>query len=214
MLSVNRHPERRNVSGRDVQENWSLTPPDPPLGDGVVELRPWRETDAPAVHEACLNDTEIARWSPISDDLTEADALAYIRSRVEWWARGTKASFAIVDVASQEVVGALGLHWIDWERSIAEVGGAWVKRSARKRGIATRAIVLVSRWALLELGIARLQCTVDVRNSASRRLAESAGFKPEGVHRSFRELKGERVDELMLSLLPDDLISNGHAGDG
>jgi RimJ/RimL family protein N-acetyltransferase len=192
-----------------VGEDRSLSPPQPPLGDGVVELRPWTEADAPAVYNACHDDAEIDRWLTISRDLTEDDAVAYVRSRIEWWRRGTKASFAVVDVRSREVVGSLGVHWIDWKRSIAELGDAWVERSARRRGVATRAIILVSRWALFELGFARVQCTVDVRNFGSRRFIERAGFKPEGVHRSFRELKGERVDELMLSLIPEDLTSGG-----
>ena len=39
----------------------------------------------------------------------------------------------------------------------------------------------------------------------SQRVAEKAGFRREGVLRSFRELKGMRRDYVIYSLLPGDL---------
>src|SRR3954447_14716018 len=49
------------------------------LSDGVVTLREWRESDAPAVFEAC-QDEEILRWNPgIPRPYTMEDALAFVR---------------------------------------------------------------------------------------------------------------------------------------
>ena len=36
-------------------------PPSPPLSDGTVTLRPWREQDVEAIVSACSDD-EIAWW--------------------------------------------------------------------------------------------------------------------------------------------------------
>ena len=71
----------------------------------------------------------------------------------------------------------------------------------------TRAVALLARWALTEGGLARVQLRADVENVASRRVAEKAGFKLEGILRSARwnSRLGRRVDWAMYSLLPGDL---------
>jgi RimJ/RimL family protein N-acetyltransferase len=91
-----------------------------------------------------------------------------------------------------------------FDDAIGEVG-YWMKREARGRGLATRALALVSRWALGEKRLARFQLRADVENVASQRVAEKAGFVREGVLRSSLELKGERRDVIMYSLVPEDL---------
>jgi len=83
--------------------------------------------------------------------------------------------------------------------------GYWVKREARGRGVATRALELVARWALVEKGLGRFQLRADVANGPSQRVAEKAGFVREGVLRSALAFKGERRDVVMYSLVPDDL---------
>ena len=89
---------------------------------------------------------------------------------------------------------------------MAEVG-YWVARAGRGRGHATRALRLLSHWLLDDLGVARVQLQADVRNEASLRVAEKAGFTREGVLRSSRynARRGERVDFAMFSLLPGEL---------
>jgi RimJ/RimL family protein N-acetyltransferase len=71
--------------------------------------------------------------------------------------------------------------------------------------VATRALRLVSVWALDELGLQRISLLAEPENVPSQRVAEKAGFRREGVLRSFRELKGARRDYVMYSLLPGDL---------
>ncbi len=71
--------------------------------------------------------------------------------------------------------------------------------------MATRAVRLLSRWALTELGLSRVQLGTYIDNYASQRVAERCGFVREGVLRSYIEVKGCRHDVVMFSLLPDDL---------
>ena len=73
--------------------------------------------------------------------------------------------------------------------------------------MASRAVRLASEWALRACGLERLQLRADVRNTASRRVAENAGFHEEGVLRSIRfsPRQGRRVDFAMYSLLPGEL---------
>jgi RimJ/RimL family protein N-acetyltransferase len=164
------------------------------LEDDVVRLRPFEESDVPAIVDAC-QDPEIPRWTAVPSSYTEADARA-------WLASDEEESFAVVDRASGELLGSIGVRYLDG--GIGEVG-YWVKREARGRGVATRALGLVARWALVKKRLGRFQLRADVANEPSQRVAEKAGFVREGVLRSALAFKDERHDVVMYSLVPDDL---------
>jgi len=184
----------------------SIQPPSPPLSDDVVALRPWIERDVPAIVDAC-RDQDIAWWlDQVPQPYGEADARTYVAMTRRGWKDGTHAAFAVTDAETGEVVGSVGIHWLDPENGVAEVG-YWVRRESRGRGVATRATRLVARWALATCGMRRLQLRADSRNVASQRVAESAGFRREGVLRSarFNPRQSRRVDFVLYSLLPDEL---------
>jgi ribosomal-protein-alanine N-acetyltransferase len=113
-----------------------------------------------------------------------------------------ETAFAITDRRSGELMGAIGVREVD--QANAQIG-YWVKREARGRGVATRALGLVSRWAFEELGAGRVQLFTEPGNVASQRVAEKAGFVREGVLRRYLNIKGERRDGVIFSLLPEDL---------
>ena len=182
-----------------------VSPPEPPLSDGVATLRPWEPGDAEAITAAC-NDRTIAEFlDQIPSPYTEADARAFLHMCGEGWRDGTLSNFAITDADTGDVVGSVGVRWVDPDQGVAEVG-YWLAPGARGRGICTRAVRLISRWAIDE-GAERLQLRADSLNAASRKVAVNAGFTEEGVLRSSRynARLGRRVDFVMYSLLPDEL---------
>ena len=85
--------------------------------------------------------------------------------------------------------------------------GYWVVREARGRGVAKRALRLLSRWALNEHGLARVQLIVEPENVASIRVAENAGFQREALLRSYIELHGRRRDVYLYALFADDVAA-------
>ena len=93
------------------------------LEDDVVRLRPFEDADVRAIAVAC-QDPEIPRWTAVPSPYTEADARAWLESDEE-------ESFAVVDRASDELLGSIGVRHLDG--GIGEVG-YWVKREARGRG--------------------------------------------------------------------------------
>jgi RimJ/RimL family protein N-acetyltransferase len=185
-----------------------IRPPQPPLSDGVVTLRPWGEDgDVEAITAAC-NDRAIAEFLDlIPSPYTRRDARAYIRLCREGWATGTMTNFAIT-VAGRSAIGSIGVRWLEPEHGVAEVG-YWVAPDRRGRGICTRSLRLVSRWAIDNCGAERLQLRADELNPASRKVAENAGFTQEGILRSsrFNARLGRRVDFVMYSLLPGELVA-------
>lgn len=182
-------------------------PPSPPLSDGVVTLRPWTASDVPAITAACADD-EIARWlDQVPQPYTESDASAYVTMVRQGWRDGSQYASAIVDAETGEVLGSIGVRPLTGlDEGTAEVG-YWVRGEARGRGIASRALRLVSDWTLRELGVGRLQLRADERNVPSQRVAENVGFTREGVLRAsrFNARQNRRADFVMYSLLPGEL---------
>ena len=149
----------------------------PRLDDGVIALRPPSPDDVDAITAAC-QDPEIPRWTRVPSPYTRAHAIDYVERSVRTWDQGTDAPFMIVDAESGALRGAIGVHRFGGADDGPEVG-YWIERTARGRGTATRALRLVSDWARRELGV-RLLLQADVRNAASRHVAEKVGFRYEG----------------------------------
>ena len=177
--------------------------PDPPLRDEVAALRPYTEKDAAAII-AGVEDPEVPRWTVIPSPYGEADAQDFLRNIEPRRLAGTELGLAITPAGGSEVIGGVGLLNFAWEHGRAEAG-YWVAGGSRRRGVGSRALRLLSRWALTDLGLERVEVLVNPENEASQRMAMAAGFTREGVLRSYRVRKGSREDYLVLSLLADEV---------
>jgi RimJ/RimL family protein N-acetyltransferase len=181
----------------------AVRPPNPPLQDDLVALRPWTDRDVAAIVAAC-QDPEISKWIPmVPHPYTRDDAREYVRSVKDGWRDGSGAAFAITEVTTGAVLGSIGLHLHRNDRRASV--GYWLAREARGRGVATRALRLISAWALDALGIERLELIAEPINEASCAVAERAGFTREGVLRSYLPTPARgRRDVVMFSLLPGE----------
>ena len=178
--------------------------PDPPLTDGVVTLRAFTRDDIAAVTEAC-QDPEIARWtSQIPSPYTLDDARAWIAGHDNAREAGIAAPFAVVDAAASMLLGACGLDGVDAHQRTAEIG-YWTAAPARRRGAATRAVVLLSCWAIAGLGMERIVLHTFPGNVASEGVAAKAGFTREALLRSYLPVRGELRDVTCWSLVRSDL---------
>jgi RimJ/RimL family protein N-acetyltransferase len=177
--------------------------PEPALCDGTVLLRAWRDADAPGI-VAAVADPEIPRWTRVPEDYTLRDAVGFLASQEPMRRRGEHLGLALVSPAApDDVLGSLSLLRPHWEHGRIEIGW-WIAAPARGRGLATAGARLLARWALERLGVARIDCFVDTDNLASRRVAERAGFVPDGVLRSWQEHRGERRAMVAYGLLASD----------
>ncbi len=180
-----------------------LPPPDPPLSDGAVVLRLPRKADAPAIAAACA-DPEIARWIPVPIPYRLEDANVFVAFTAEAWSSGREPTFVICDAASGLLVGSIAIHRRPDEPRTAAVG-YWLAPEARGRGLAARAVRLVTRWAFtVEPELVRMELLTLVGNEASGRVALRAGFAREGVLRRYLPFRGALVDAVMFARLRDD----------
>ncbi len=180
--------------------------PDPVLADEVVRLRPWTEADLPAAH-AAVQDPLVERFTRVPPKQTLEDLRIFLASHESVRADGVELRLAIADVESDAFLGAIGLLRFDWANTRGEIG-YWLAPEARGRGCTTRAVRLLSRWALTELGLGRLGLHTDPENKASQRVAVRCGYTREGILRSYDERLGDRCDRcdrVIFSLLPEDL---------
>lgn len=174
---------------------------EPKLEDELIVVRRWMERDIDDSIVACA-DPEVVRWIPrIPTPYREQDAREFLEHTEKGWEEGTAFSFAITERTSRRTVGSIG---VTVNGAIGEVGYL-VFADYRRRGIGERALKLVSRWALEELGIGRLQLTTMIGNVASARLAEKVGFRREGVLRAWIDNRGTPADMVMHSLLPGEI---------
>ena len=178
----------------------------PRIEAGEIALRGWRVDDVPAIVDAC-QDPELSRWLPMMPyPYSEQDAREYVARTNETWAAGAGCTFAVVDAATGDLLGSIGMRL---EMFHSATIGYWVRREARGRGVARRALVAASRWSFDELGLKRMQLLTDPENEISQRVAERAGYTREAVLRSHLEYQdGRRSDSIMFSLLPGELESS------
>jgi len=173
--------------------------PDPPLTDGVVELRPWAAADVSAI-AACCQDPEIPRWTRVPSPYGEDDARQFVAESERSRLAGEELSLAVTDARGGELVGAIAARLGSAEGQVDV--GYWVAAPARGRGIAVRALRLVSEWAFRALGAERVQVVAHPLNEASQRVALRAGFTPEGLAPDYELRKGVWEDRLVFSLRP------------
>ncbi|MEU6759092.1 GNAT family N-acetyltransferase [Streptomyces sp. NPDC046685] len=165
-------------------------------------LRPFVPSDEDEVY-AAAQDPDIQRWTMVPSPYEREHAHSFVNEIVpNGWRDGTAHPFAVRLGAEGPLVAAIGVH-VHGPGSY-EVG-YWAVKEHRGKGYMTEAVRAVARWAFTELGVVRLEWRAEVGNAASRAVAESAGFRIEGLLRAGIEQSGTSRDCWVGSLLPCDL---------
>ena len=96
--------------------------------------------------------------------------------------------------AEGRLLGGVGLHDILLYGKREAEAGYWVRRSACGRGVAATAIRAMVAFGVNELGLIRVSMRIRLDNRSSRRAAERAGARFEGVARHGLVAGEARVD--------------------
>ncbi|HEX8145076.1 MAG TPA: GNAT family protein [Pyrinomonadaceae bacterium] len=176
------------------------------LTDGKIVLRPYRAEDTDALYEAVRESIdELSRWMPwCHTGYTIDESRAFIMSRDEASARGEDYSFGVFDARTGAYFGGIGLNHLVRHNLYANLG-YWIRTGCTRRGLASRATMLLARFGLQELGLKRIEIVAAVGNVASQRVAEKAGAVREGILRKRIMLDGRSHDALLYSLVAEDL---------
>lgn len=175
----------------------------PALADDTIVLRAWDTDDLDGQLVAFADPVfvQFSDWAPDTRDRL-VDRLGRIeQARVD----GIGINLAVAQLDRQShALGEVSLAGIDLINQRASVG-YWLSPAGRGRGLASRAVRLLSSWAFDELGLARLELTCGPDNFGSQGVAERCGFRLEGRLRSHLTFKGGRRDSLVYGLLPGEL---------
>jgi [ribosomal protein S5]-alanine N-acetyltransferase len=166
--------------------------PDPPLTDGSVLLRASEPRDAPAI-DAGIHDPDVIRWiGP-----TKGSAIDVVALNRERWASGSP-TLSICEADGT----CVGLVWVNVHEADETTGsvGYWLLPMARGRGLATRAVRLISGWAVSEMGLTNLRLTTEPENERSRRVAERSGFRQTALLHHEASIDGRLIDQVVYEL--------------
>jgi RimJ/RimL family protein N-acetyltransferase len=169
-----------------------LVKPEPPLADDLIRLEPLEQRHAVPLLAIVEGDEDVVRYTRVPENADEAFLRSWIRRYEHGWDDGSRAGFAPV-AHDGEVLGFASLVHVDLPAAEAEIGYL-VGKAARGRGVATRALRLLTNWSFDELGLERVELLIQPENTASARVAERAGYELEGVLRSKHVEDGRRAD--------------------
>lgn len=175
----------------------TLHPPEPPLSDGVVILRPPDEGDLEVIDQG-IHDPDVVRWfgHPVS---SASGVLALNRGR---WRDGSP-TFAVCEPDGP----CVGHVWVNMRATDSSSGsvGYWLLPAARGRGLATRAVRLLVPWAVEELGLSQVRLVTERANDRSQRVAEGSGFARIGTEPGRSELDGRPVELIVFAWSPEQI---------
>lgn len=159
-----------------------------------VSLRIFTKDDIPLIWEN-INDPEMTRF------LRYPDGIYYYEDEVEWYENLRKGKqknrvFLVVDNSSNEPVGSVGLHSIDYLSRHAELGYLIFKPHWNKR-YATEAAALIMDYARHTLNLRKIYAFVKGSNIASSRVLEKNGFQSCGAFKEHEYVPGKGFVDLI-----------------
>jgi RimJ/RimL family protein N-acetyltransferase len=177
--------------------------------DGII-VRPLAAGDVESLHAAVLESREaVGRWmSWCQPDYAARDAEGWIAHCRRNWDAGLDREFGIFDASSGEVLGCAGINQFNRVNNFANLG-YWVRTSRVGRGVASNAVLMLARFAFGELKLTRIEIVAQVDNVASRRVAEKAGCRFEGIARNRILYRGQPRHAALYSLVPGDIDDQG-----
>ena len=159
----------------------AMSEPDLPLGFATPRLvaRPYRLEDAGSFHEAVMETlVQLRRWPQALPWAQAEQSLAFAEQfcldRSERRATRRELAYLIFQRESQRLIGAIGLHQIDWHLGYAVVG-AWCRTSCQHRGLIAEALQELLQQAA-QLQLQSIEAHTDSGNLPSRRFLERFGF--------------------------------------
>ena len=176
-----------------------------PITTERLLLRPLNAADAPALHRL-VNDWAVVRnLSRLPFPYPRELADDWIASTARQIDEGTGFHLAIAGQEDgSELVGCIGLR-LDTTPRVGELG-YWVGRRFWGHGVAREAVTRLSRWAMANLDLDRLEAQVVVDNPASAAVLRRAGFRETGRGEASFLARGGRHPVLRFEATRDDLF--------
>jgi RimJ/RimL family protein N-acetyltransferase len=162
------------------------------LADDQVRLEPLARALEPEMQWMLESDEDTAAFTYLPTAPAPEFLETWLGRYEDAWEDGSRAGFVVRDAGGAAVGFAAFVH-LDLEGRQGELGYV-IAAAARGRGMASRAVSLLTRWGFDELGLQRIELRIDPRNAGSNRVAERTGYTQEGLLRSVAFKEGLRTD--------------------
>lgn len=166
--------------------------------DERLELRELQEEDAKALFQLTdRNRVYLREWLGWVDDTRSIrDTLEYIELSEDQHARndGFQAGIWL----DNQLVGAIGYHYMDWQRKQTEIG-YWLSQEFEGQGIVTRACEAIIEYAF-SLGLQTILICCAIENVRSQAIPERLGFLRTGVEHDGEWLYDHYVDLIVFRM--------------
>ena len=145
------------------------------------------------------NRTYLREWLPWVDTITEP---YQYHSIIPIWLKqfADNTGFHTGIRYKGLLVGAIGLHHIDWNQSQTSIG-YYLSQDAQGYGIMTRAVQALINYAFLELGLHRIELRCGEKNDKSKAIPTRLGFVQEGILRDGEKINGQFHNLVVYSML-------------
>jgi ribosomal-protein-alanine N-acetyltransferase len=161
----------------------------------LCTIRPWRESDADALHRHADN-REVSKH--LRDRFPYPYGMEQARTFLGWIARQPAQTVWAIEV-NGEACGGIGIELHnDVERVSAEIG-YWLGQQCWGRGIATAALTAVTAEAFKLFDISRIYAVPFADHTASIRVLEKAGYVREGHMRQSAIKDGKIRDQMLFA---------------
>jgi RimJ/RimL family protein N-acetyltransferase len=159
--------------------------------------------DAPALFHY-RSHAEVAcfqSWLPNSID--DAHAFIVRNMSTPFHQNGSWYQLAIRSAATNELIGDLGVHFLDSDERQVEIGFT-VAPPYQRQGFGTLAVTALLDYLFMNLNKHRVFASVDPRNHASIALLRKVGMRQEAHFRQSLFWKGEWVDDVVFGILQSE----------
>jgi len=172
--------------------------------DEQTYLRLLHRNDAERVFELTnQNRVYLSEWLPWVDGTQSVDDTKAFLDMVEGHHDAKKGVHCCI-VFQEQLVGLIGLRF-NAEAYVTNIG-YWLSAHASGRGLITRAVQTLCRYAFDELNVERIEIRAATGNSRSWGIPERLGFTREGLLRRCEKIADRYLDHYMYSLIRTDTV--------
>ena len=160
----------------------------PVLRGSKCLLRPPRSEEL-TIYQRWFEDVDVLRFTPRFAPFSATQEEEWFKrvgddpNGVQW----------VIEVDGRPV-GMTGIHGIDWRHGNGETGIAIGDKSMWRKGIASEAMQLRTRYCFRELNLHKIRTRAFMENEASKRSLQKAGYRQSGIQREEMYREGRYHD--------------------
>ena len=175
-----------------------------------VMLRPYQEGEGAMVYQlVASNRSRLIDHFPktIAQLTDEKRGEIFVRNKMAEWNNQKGYCFGMWAVSDDHYIGQISAKNIDWEIPRAEVS-YYISEAYEGRGIVKEALQLIIRFCFDTLHTQKLCIRTTPANRRSGKLAESCGFRREGIIRNdFMKYDKTLSDVVYYGMTADDFYA-------